>query len=121
MLADVDAGSDTPSLASKVLKWRKESGVQGDFFLYHYRMEIKPLTYLYLADILWREIDQLNQSFAQILLHITKLHNDDPDNYGAAVKYLSSLQPIQVRKCSASSSDRSHHLTWDALFSSVGG
>ncbi|KAL9711867.1 phosphomevalonate kinase [Leucoagaricus gongylophorus] len=75
MLADVDAGSDTPSLAGKVLKWRKESGVQ--------------------ADILWREIDQLNQSFAQILLHITKLHNDDPDNYGAAVKYLSSLQPIQ--------------------------
>jgi len=91
------------------------------FFLYHYRMEIKPLTYLYLADILWREIDQLNQSFAQILLHITKLHNDDPDNYGAAVKYLSSLQPIQVRKCSASSFDRSHHLTWDALFSLVGG
>lgn len=33
MLADVDAGSDTPSLAGKVLKWRKESGVQGDFFL----------------------------------------------------------------------------------------
>lgn len=52
--------------------------------------------------MLWREIDQLNQSFAQTLLHITKLHNDDPDNYGEAVKYLSSLQPIQVRKRSVS-------------------
>lgn len=75
MLADVDAGSDTPSLVGKVLKWRKENSVE--------------------ADTLWREIDQLNQSLAQTLLHITKLHTNDPVNYGAAVKYLSSLQPIQ--------------------------
>jgi len=30
MLADVDAGSDTPSLVGQVLKWRKESGAHGD-------------------------------------------------------------------------------------------
>ena len=29
MLADVDAGSDTPSLVGKVLKWRKESSAEG--------------------------------------------------------------------------------------------
>ena len=29
MLADVDAGSDTPSLVGKVLKWRKDNGTQG--------------------------------------------------------------------------------------------
>ena len=29
MLADVAAGSDTPSLAGKVLKWRKESEQEG--------------------------------------------------------------------------------------------
>lgn len=29
MLADVDAGSDTPSLVGKVLKWRKEFSVEG--------------------------------------------------------------------------------------------
>lgn len=29
MLADVDAGSDTPSLVGKVLKWRKESSEVG--------------------------------------------------------------------------------------------
>ncbi|KAF9452402.1 Phosphomevalonate kinase [Macrolepiota fuliginosa MF-IS2] len=75
MLADVDAGSDTPSLVGKVLKWRKENSAQ--------------------ADTLWREIDQLNQSLAQTLLHITKLHDQDPAVYGAAVKYISSLQPIQ--------------------------
>lgn len=29
MLADVDAGSDTPSLIGKVLKWRKAESAQG--------------------------------------------------------------------------------------------
>jgi len=29
MLADVDAGSDTPSLVGKVLKWRKEKKAEG--------------------------------------------------------------------------------------------
>ena len=29
MLADVDAGSDTPSLVGKVLKWRKENSTEG--------------------------------------------------------------------------------------------
>lgn len=31
MLADVDAGSDSPSMAGKVLKWRKENGEAGTF------------------------------------------------------------------------------------------
>ena len=29
VLADVDAGSDTPSLVGKVLKWRNEDGNRG--------------------------------------------------------------------------------------------
>jgi len=33
MLADVDAGSDTPSLVGKVLKWRKENSTEGLNFL----------------------------------------------------------------------------------------
>jgi len=48
MLADVDAGSDTPSLVKQVLKWRKESGAQGDLFLHHSEMETKPLIYIQL-------------------------------------------------------------------------
>lgn len=32
MLADVDAGSDTPSLVGKVLKWRKDNRSQGQCF-----------------------------------------------------------------------------------------
>lgn len=56
------------------------------------------------ADTLWREIDQLNQSLAQTLLHIAKLHVQDPLNYGTAVKYISSLQPVQVSTFGALSS-----------------
>ncbi|TFK26468.1 Phosphomevalonate kinase [Coprinopsis marcescibilis] len=75
MLADVDAGSDTPSLVGKVLKWRKEKSAE--------------------ANALWKELDQLNQSLAQSLLHLGKLYDDDPQNYANAVKYISTLQPVQ--------------------------
>jgi phosphomevalonate kinase len=50
-----------------------------------------------LADALWRSLDQLNQSLGQALVHLTKLHAGDPNNYESAVKYISSLQPVQVR------------------------
>jgi phosphomevalonate kinase len=93
MLADVDAGSDTPSLVGKVLQWRKENCVEGeDCSSFVLRSALTVLS----ADTLWREIDQLNQSFAQTLLHISKLHDQDTVNYGTAVKYISSLQPVQV-------------------------
>ncbi|KAJ7579260.1 phosphomevalonate kinase [Mycena floridula] len=75
MLADVDAGSDTPSLVGKVLKWRKDRNEH--------------------ANALWTSLDQLNQSLAQTLLHIGQLHANDPENYASAVKYISSLQPVQ--------------------------
>ncbi|KAF8798715.1 phosphomevalonate kinase [Phlegmacium glaucopus] len=75
MLADVDAGSDTPSLVGKVLKWRKDKNLE--------------------ANALWVHLNQLNQSLAQTLLHLSKLHEQDKNNYESAVKYISSLQPVQ--------------------------
>ncbi|KAL0955914.1 hypothetical protein HGRIS_002105 [Hohenbuehelia grisea] len=75
MLADVDAGSDTPSLVGKVLQWRKQDPDR--------------------ARGLWTAIDQENQSLASNFAHLTKLHDKDPEVYGAAVKYLSTLQPVQ--------------------------
>lgn len=48
------------------------------------------------AAALWTSLDQLNQSLAQTLLHLSKLHEGDPENYASAVKYISSLQPVQV-------------------------
>ncbi|KAL1746403.1 ribosomal protein S5 domain 2-type protein [Schizophyllum fasciatum] len=77
MLADVDAGSDTPSLVGKVLKWRANDTIK--------------------SKSLWTSLDQLNQSLAQTLLHLSRLHDADPKGYASAVKYISSLQAVQVR------------------------
>jgi phosphomevalonate kinase len=95
MLADVDAGSDTPSLVGKVLKWRKEKSIEGksDFKCLWSSSYNSPLL---LADALWKHLDQLNQSLAQTLLHLSKLHDQDPENYKNAVKYISSLQSVQA-------------------------
>ncbi|KAF9012325.1 phosphomevalonate kinase [Cyathus striatus] len=75
MLADVDAGSDTPSLVGKVLKWRKDKSIE--------------------ADALWKSLDQFNQSLAQTLLHLSNLYEVNPQAYASAVKYISTLQPVQ--------------------------
>lgn len=76
MLADVDAGSDTPSLVSKVLSWREAKKEE--------------------SDNLWATLHAQNQALAATLLRMKGLGDSDPENYAAAVKYLSSLQPVQV-------------------------
>ncbi|KAJ7188251.1 phosphomevalonate kinase [Mycena filopes] len=68
MLADVDAGSDTPSLVGKVLKWRKEDSVA--------------------ADALWSSLGVLNQGLAQTLLNLSEQHLQDPVAYENALKFL---------------------------------
>ncbi|KII92916.1 hypothetical protein PLICRDRAFT_490895 [Plicaturopsis crispa FD-325 SS-3] len=75
MLADVDAGSDTPSLVGKVLKWRKD---HSDKSTKH-----------------WGDLDQSNQALAQTLLRLSQLHAENAADYASAVKYISSLRSIQ--------------------------
>ncbi|KAI0930310.1 hypothetical protein AcW1_009039 [Taiwanofungus camphoratus] len=75
MLADVDAGSDTPSLVGKVLKWRQESSE--------------------MASALWNALDTVNQALSKTLLRMSELHARDPAAYAKAVKYLSTLQSVQ--------------------------
>jgi len=75
MLADVDAGSDTPSLVGKVLKWRKDNEAK--------------------ATAVWTTLDQLNQSLAFTLTSLSTLFSKDPASYTAVVKFISSLQPLQ--------------------------
>ncbi|KDQ53490.1 hypothetical protein JAAARDRAFT_136908 [Jaapia argillacea MUCL 33604] len=75
MLADVDAGSDTPSLVGKVLKWRQADQAG--------------------AHVLWESLNQFNQSFASALNRLSELHERDPGGYTSIVKYVASLQPVQ--------------------------
>lgn len=75
MLADVDAGSNTPSFVGLVLRWRKE----------------KPSE----AHELWTALDQFNQSLAHTLLELSSLYDKDPETYTIVVKYISSLRVEQ--------------------------
>lgn len=75
MLADVDAGSDTPSLVGKVLKWRKDNAQE--------------------ALKLWTTLDGLNQSLARTLLSLTDLYEKDKAVYTEVVKYISSMRSDQ--------------------------
>jgi len=75
MLADVDAGSDTPSLVGKVLKWRKEDATT--------------------ADALWSSLDLLNQSLAQTLIKLKDLHAKDPESYKNSLNFLSTSKAAE--------------------------
>ncbi|KAH9948992.1 ribosomal protein S5 domain 2-type protein [Amylocystis lapponica] len=88
MLADVDAGSDTPSLVGRVLKWRQESSAT--------------------ATALWDALDKLNQALSKTLLQISELHARDPAAYAKTVKYLSTLQSVQVCVEPPAALSRSH-------------
>ncbi|KAF7321306.1 Phosphomevalonate kinase [Mycena kentingensis (nom. inval.)] len=71
MLADVDAGSDTPSLVGKVLKWRKDDSKT--------------------ADALWSSLDEQNMALAKHIGKLTSLYKDDPKGYSQAVESLATL------------------------------
>ncbi|KAF7981860.1 hypothetical protein HWV62_31411 [Athelia sp. TMB] len=93
MLADVDAGSDTPSLVGKVLKWRKAESAQGQ------RRRCIPATSKLTrvsADALWTSLNQSNQSFAKTLLDLSDLYVEDKDTYTLTAERLSSLPHKEV-------------------------
>jgi len=65
VLGDVDAGSDTPSLVGKVLKWRRESAER--------------------AENLWTELSARNQGLANILTQLLSLHVRQVEEYDSAL------------------------------------
>ncbi|KAF9222526.1 Phosphomevalonate kinase [Gyrodon lividus] len=76
MLADVSAGTNTPSLVSKVLKWRKEKAEE--------------------ANKLWAEVNGSNQALATCLRRLSELHAKDSSVYASAVKHMSCLPSSEV-------------------------
>lgn len=97
MLADVDAGSDTPSLVGKVLKWRKAESAQGQSDFAGHRETHHVLIHIgFIAYALWTALNKLNQGLARVLLSLSDMHATDPVFYMNAVKYISPLQHEQV-------------------------
>ncbi|ETS64005.1 hypothetical protein PaG_02341 [Moesziomyces aphidis] len=97
LLADVDAGSNTPSLVSKVLSWRKE----------------KPEW----ANQLYNVIAASNQNLADSLLRLRILHASDASTYeeqiNAAAKQLSSEWDATLKQLPPAA-DQSHDDEADA-------
>lgn len=77
LLADVAAGSDTPSLVGNVLKWRHQ----------------KPED----AGALWTSLDEENKEFRTTLDSLSAEGHGNTVLYEEVVNYLSSIQQIQVR------------------------
>src|SRR5229473_3314620 len=64
LLADIHAGSNTPLLVSKVLKWRAENSSTGRFH-YPFRRWFPYLCISCIAHSLWTALDQCNTSLGQ--------------------------------------------------------
>ncbi|BEJ16520.1 hypothetical protein CspHIS471_0511250 [Cutaneotrichosporon sp. HIS471] len=79
MLADVDAGTDTPSFVGRVLKWRKENPEQA------------------LAE--WIELDKANRSLEQALATLIELESSpeyDAELQAAARSRVGDLKPGRI-------------------------
>jgi len=77
MLADVDAGSDTPSFVGRVLKWRKEKPEE--------------------AAENWNALSRANQSLCAALKRLTDLYSKDRVAYETAVKRCAKLPHTEWR------------------------
>ncbi|KDQ21739.1 hypothetical protein BOTBODRAFT_168955 [Botryobasidium botryosum FD-172 SS1] len=85
MLADVDAGSDTPSFVGKVLKWVKGSPDE--------------------AAENWTALSKLNQLLGRTLQRLTTLHSNDPQVYEAVISRCASLTHAEWHSQDSGSQD----------------
>ncbi|KAF8492301.1 ribosomal protein S5 domain 2-type protein [Gautieria morchelliformis] len=72
MLADVDAGSDTPSLAGKVLRWRRDNPSE--------------------ANELWDSLSARNDELASVLNTLTEAHASDAGTYDYILARAAALE-----------------------------
>ena len=77
VLADVRAGSHTPSMVSKVLAWRKREPE--------------------VAEPLWRRIGQLNAALAVVFVRLAELYARDAASYSETVARLAAHRSSDVR------------------------
>ncbi|KAF7722584.1 phosphomevalonate kinase [Apophysomyces ossiformis] len=75
MLADIDAGSHTPTLVSKALSWRKS----------------KPQE----ANALWEELGAFNSKVEQDLRELEAIHTNDPTSYEQAIHQCAQLKATE--------------------------
>ncbi|KAJ3417570.1 phosphomevalonate kinase [Chytridiales sp. JEL 0842] len=75
MLADINAGSSTPKLVSKVLSWRKSKPEE--------------------AKALWEKLNTKNQAIASCLNHLKSLSVTNPHEYQDALEQCATTKPSE--------------------------
>jgi phosphomevalonate kinase len=78
ILADIDAGSHTPTLVSKVLKWHKEQPEE--------------------ANKLWNELGAYNSKVEQHFRDLKSASTNDESAYTESLAELAQLPASQVRR-----------------------
>lgn len=86
VLADVDAGSDTPSLVGKVLKWRKENPESGMCRTQAYITTPMLISVASPANTLWSDLKASNQLVESQLRSLSRLAEDNPEDYRSAIQ-----------------------------------
>src|ERR1700733_4985643 len=94
ILADVDAGSDTPSLVGKVLKWRATSPVEGT---YSWLLVLGEISYRDpTASDLWADIAEANSRFSHSLEDLRVIAKQDMAAYRIQLAQYSQIDHSQV-------------------------
>ncbi|KAK4050612.1 phosphomevalonate kinase [Microbotryomycetes sp. JL201] len=70
ILADVDAGSNTPSMVGKVLSWKRQQSQQ--------------------ADELWNELRKVNADLAESFASLSRAEKEGPQAYNDSIQALST-------------------------------
>jgi len=113
VLADVDAGSDTPSLVGRVLKWRRDHAQEGTsarpldaFFPRFVRLPIVSLLLQpprlltaprVTADRQWSELRNANADLASVVKRLHDLYGAHPEVYADGVRTAVASSAKRVR------------------------
>jgi phosphomevalonate kinase len=112
LLADVDAGSDTPSLVGRVLKWRQSSSEEGMAFE---RLNDTRSLVDISANTVWNDLNIRNQELINRLNNLSEMFIQDPSSYGRAFRKLVTYPPSQVGPLTYSFSKLKYN-QWSATF-----
>ncbi|KAJ2326236.1 phosphomevalonate kinase [Coemansia sp. RSA 2702] len=95
-LADVDTGSNTPSMVKKVLQWQNANSDQ--------------------AAALWAALDAANNRIGQIWSQLVEAHTDDRCDYDRAIDWCSKHPSFEWRSAVDTTGSPAHALLADLVY-----
>lgn len=105
MLADVDAGSDTPSLIGKVLKWKAADGASGSSRLslaarFRFAFDSR-FRFAVAAEMLWKTLSNANDALAVMFDTLNAMAQMDPPAYKEALTAIATRKAGDVSRLAA--------------------